>query len=152
MALMHEFFSTVIELYGSIGLYASKLSRIIEQLRELGYLVEALDQCFQLLRYLPTEYENIVQTVYRGEDKDFKFPKGDVIELLPEKDGVTRLVRLGTYKGELLRSEQRIFPLEVSSSWFKDCQKETKHENANNEVSSETSSNVTAPVTLKLDL
>ncbi|GBN92948.1 Retrovirus-related Pol polyprotein from transposon TNT 1-94 [Araneus ventricosus] len=75
MALKHEFFSTVIEPDESIGLYSSKLSRIIEQLREAGHPVEDLDQCFQPLRYLPTEYENIIQTVYRWEDKDFKFPK-----------------------------------------------------------------------------
>ncbi|GBN24838.1 hypothetical protein AVEN_265145-1 [Araneus ventricosus] len=74
MALKHEFFSTVIEPDENIGLYASKLSRIIEQLREAGHPVEDLDQCFQLMRYLPTEYENIIQTVYRWEDKDFKFP------------------------------------------------------------------------------
>ncbi|GBO07098.1 hypothetical protein AVEN_233136-1 [Araneus ventricosus] len=77
------------------------------------------------------------------------WPLGFVIELLPGKDGVTRLVRLRTSKGELLRPVQRIFPLEVSSSWFKDCRKETTHENANNEVSSESFRNDTAPVTLK---
>ncbi|GBN63203.1 hypothetical protein AVEN_274955-1 [Araneus ventricosus] len=55
MALKHEFFSTVIKPDESIGLYASNLSRIIEQLREAGHAVEDLDQCFQLLRYLPTE-------------------------------------------------------------------------------------------------
>ncbi|GBN16223.1 hypothetical protein AVEN_212580-1 [Araneus ventricosus] len=75
MALKHEFFSTVIEPDESIGLYVSKLSRIIEQLREASHPVEDMDQCFQLLRYLPTEYENIVQTVYRWENRNFKFPK-----------------------------------------------------------------------------
>ncbi|GBN38141.1 hypothetical protein AVEN_182837-1 [Araneus ventricosus] len=40
MALKHEFFSTVIEPDESVGLYASKLSRIIEQLREAGHPVE----------------------------------------------------------------------------------------------------------------
>ncbi|GBN69216.1 hypothetical protein AVEN_252237-1 [Araneus ventricosus] len=70
---------------------------------------------------------------------------GFVIELLPGKDGVARLFRLRTSKGELLRAIQRIFPFEVSSSWFKDCQKETKHENANNEVC-----NDTAPVIVKI--
>ncbi|GBM60247.1 hypothetical protein AVEN_248526-1 [Araneus ventricosus] len=76
-------------------------------------------------------------------------PLGFVTELLPGKDGVTRLVRLRTSKGELLRPVQRIFVLEVSSSWFKDCRKETTHENANNEVASECFRNDTAPVTLK---
>ncbi|GBN84283.1 hypothetical protein AVEN_72198-1 [Araneus ventricosus] len=70
---------------------------------------------------------------------------GFAIELLSGKDGVSRLVRLRTSKGELLRAIQRIFPFEVSSSWFKDCQKETKHENANNEVC-----NDTAPVIVKI--
>ncbi|GBO10570.1 hypothetical protein AVEN_267285-1 [Araneus ventricosus] len=75
MALKHEFFSTVIEPDESIGLYASKLSRIIEQLREAGHPVEHLDQCFQLLRYLPTEYENIIQTVLDGKTRILNFQK-----------------------------------------------------------------------------
>ncbi|GBL82716.1 hypothetical protein AVEN_263772-1 [Araneus ventricosus] len=87
MALEHEFFSTVIEPDESIGLYASKLSRIIEQLLETGHPVEDLDQCFQLLRYLPTEYENIDQTVYGWEDEDFKFPK--VLEEILAEEATT---------------------------------------------------------------
>ncbi|GBN13749.1 hypothetical protein AVEN_163287-1 [Araneus ventricosus] len=83
MALKHEFFSTAIEPDETIGLYASKLSHIIQQLREAGHPVANFDQCFQLLRYLPTEYENIVQTAYRWEDKDFKFPK--VLEILVQE-------------------------------------------------------------------
>ncbi|GBM41215.1 hypothetical protein AVEN_180520-1 [Araneus ventricosus] len=91
------------------------------------------------------------EVVIIGSDnvKCTDWPLGFVIELLPGKDGVTRLVRLRTSKGELLRPVQRIFPLEVSSSWFKDYQQETTHENANNEVSSESFMNDTAPVTLK---
>ncbi|GBN71959.1 hypothetical protein AVEN_181744-1, partial [Araneus ventricosus] len=91
------------------------------------------------------------EVVLIGSDnvKCTDWPLGFVIELLLVKDGVTRLVRLRTSKGELLRPVQRIFPLEVSSSWFKDCQKETTHENANNEVSSESFRSDTAPVTLK---
>ncbi|GBM16837.1 hypothetical protein AVEN_9416-1 [Araneus ventricosus] len=106
MALKHEFFSTAIEPDETIGLYASKLSHIIQQLRESGHPVANFDQYFQLLvgcvgvfwrkshkvdhtapiqllRYLTTEYENIVQTAYRWEDKDFKFPK--VLEILVEE-------------------------------------------------------------------
>ena len=75
MALKHDFFSCVIEPDESIGLYASRLKRIIEELNESGHPVEDLDQCFQLLRFLPAEYENIVQSIYRWEDDDFKFPK-----------------------------------------------------------------------------
>ncbi|GBN46177.1 hypothetical protein AVEN_237439-1 [Araneus ventricosus] len=91
------------------------------------------------------------EVVLIGSDnvKCTDWPLGFVIELLPGKDGFTRLVRLRTSKGELLRAVQRIFPLEVSSSWFKDCQKETTHENTNNEVSSESFRNDTAPVALK---
>ncbi|GBN06423.1 hypothetical protein AVEN_78120-1 [Araneus ventricosus] len=91
------------------------------------------------------------EVVLIGSDnvKCTDWPLGFVIELLPGKDGVTRLVRLRTSKGELLRPVQRIFSLQVSSSWFKDCQKETTRENANNEVSSESFRNDTAPVTLK---
>ncbi|GBM43063.1 hypothetical protein AVEN_126153-1 [Araneus ventricosus] len=46
-----------------------------------------------------------------GHVKCTDWPLGVVIELLPAKDGVTRLVCLQTYKGELVLPVQRIFLL-----------------------------------------
>ncbi|GFR05997.1 integrase catalytic domain-containing protein, partial [Trichonephila clavata] len=54
------------------------------------------------------------------------WPLRVVIKLLPGKDGINRLVRLRTAKGELLRSVQRIFPLEISKETFRDDVLKTK--------------------------
>ncbi|KAG8175501.1 hypothetical protein JTE90_009135 [Oedothorax gibbosus] len=51
--------------------------------------------------------------------KRMDWPLGRVIEIIPGKDNVNRLVRLQTASSQLLRPIQRIFPLEVSSSWCK---------------------------------
>ncbi|GBO21944.1 hypothetical protein AVEN_11058-1 [Araneus ventricosus] len=107
-------------------------------------MVTKLKQCQNGIQSIPSHF---LPGGYLTNLHELK--QGFVIELLSGKDDVMRLVRLLTSKGELSRPVQRIFPLEVSSSWFKDCQKETKHENANKEVSSETSSNDTSPVTLR---
>ncbi|GFT51457.1 integrase catalytic domain-containing protein [Nephila pilipes] len=48
------------------------------------------------------------------------WPLSVVIKLLPAKDCINRLVCRRTAKGELLRSVQRIFPLEISNETFGD--------------------------------
>lgn len=47
-------------------------------------------------------------------DKRFDWPLARVTELLPNRDGKTRLVRVLTHKGQLLRPVQRLYPLECS--------------------------------------
>lgn len=48
--------------------------------------------------------------------KRISWPLGKVMETIPGKDGVTRLVKLKTAKGELLRPVQRLYPLEISTA------------------------------------
>ena len=52
-----------------------------------------------------------------GSDNTMRvsWPLGRIIEVIPGKDSVTRLARLKTEKGELLRQIQRLSPLEVSA-------------------------------------
>ena len=47
-----------------------------------------------------------------NEQNRLKWPMGRVIEIIPGKDGIIRLVRIGTSKGQLLRPVQKIYPLE----------------------------------------
>lgn len=49
--------------------------------------------------------------------KRIDWPLGRVVEIIPGKDNVTRLVRLKTATSSLLRPIQRVYPLEVSSDW-----------------------------------
>ncbi|XP_055951658.1 uncharacterized protein LOC129987740 [Argiope bruennichi] len=60
---------------------------------------------------------NIGDVVLIGSDntKRLNWPLGKIIEIIPGQDGVTRLVRLKTANGELLRPTQRLYPLEVSN-------------------------------------
>ncbi|XP_035222132.1 uncharacterized protein LOC118195013 [Stegodyphus dumicola] len=47
--------------------------------------------------------------------KRINWPLGKIIQILPGKDGITRLVKLRTANGHLLRPIQRLYPLEVSN-------------------------------------
>ncbi|KAJ8968120.1 hypothetical protein NQ317_003181 [Molorchus minor] len=48
--------------------------------------------------------------------KRFDWPLGVIEEIFPGKDGKSRLVRLRTSKGNMLRPIQRLYPLEIRSS------------------------------------
>lgn len=52
-----------------------------------------------------------------GQDnlKRLDWPLARVIKVFPGKDGVIRVVKVKTAKGELMRPIQRLYPLEVSS-------------------------------------
>ncbi|KAF2893140.1 hypothetical protein ILUMI_13033, partial [Ignelater luminosus] len=53
--------------------------------------------------------------------KGVEWPIGRVVELIAGKDGCTRLVRVKTKRGQLLRPVQRLFPLECNGdAWEKD--------------------------------
>ncbi|XP_035218315.1 uncharacterized protein LOC118191603 [Stegodyphus dumicola] len=60
---------------------------------------------------------NIGDIVLIGSDntKRINWPLGKIIQILPGKDGITRLVKLKTANGHLLRPIQRLYPLEVSN-------------------------------------
>jgi len=45
--------------------------------------------------------------------KRLSWPLGRVIEIFPGKDGVIRVVRLVTESGQLIRSIQKLYSLEV---------------------------------------
>ncbi|GFR02016.1 DUF5641 domain-containing protein [Trichonephila clavata] len=52
----------------------------------------------------------------REDKKILYWPLAKVIELFPGRDGRTRLVKLKTGKGTLLKPVQRLYPLEVTES------------------------------------
>lgn len=85
MALKNEFYSLKPEPNEKIAIYGSKLERIAEQLQESGHPIDEQDRCFQLLRFLPDEMENVIQNIYRWGDKNFTFAK--VLEELIREEG-----------------------------------------------------------------
>jgi len=84
MGLTDEFFSCRINDGEPIGLYAARLRNIIIQLADADLKLDEWLKSFQLIRYLPAEYNSIVQTIYRWKDDDFVFDKV-LDELLAEE-------------------------------------------------------------------
>ncbi|GFX61946.1 retrovirus-related Pol polyprotein from transposon TNT 1-94 [Trichonephila clavipes] len=78
-------YSNSLILEEEIGLYAARLRTIVFQLRDAGHPLEDLYQAFQLIRYLPESYQGIVQSIYRWDNKDFKF-EHVLSELLAEEN------------------------------------------------------------------
>ncbi|GFQ68533.1 CCHC-type domain-containing protein [Trichonephila clavata] len=68
----------------SISLFSTRLLRIYEQLRDLDEDFSERYVTFQLLRYLPPQFDSIVQTILRLDDVKFVY-KDVVAELVAEE-------------------------------------------------------------------
>lgn len=66
-------------------------------------------------RKKPSRTVQVGELVVVGTElkKRFMWPLGRIVEVFPGKDGVTRVARVKTQDGELLRPVQRLHPLEV---------------------------------------
>lgn len=73
IGLLDTFFSTRPDEGESVGMYAARLRKIIMQVKDAGHELDDMFQSFQLIRYLPAEFSGIIQTIYRWEDKLFKY-------------------------------------------------------------------------------
>ena len=69
-----------------------------------------------------------VVLVGNDNQKHINWPLGRVTEIIPGKDGITRLVRLKTARGEILRPIQRLFPLEITCDMAKDVKAKVQQE------------------------
>ncbi|GBM43057.1 Retrovirus-related Pol polyprotein from transposon TNT 1-94, partial [Araneus ventricosus] len=68
-------FSCRINPQEEIGVYAARIRSIVDQLKDAGKPISEWYQAFQLIRFLPPEFNGIVQYIYRWDDKEFKFDK-----------------------------------------------------------------------------
>ncbi|GBM37733.1 hypothetical protein AVEN_179815-1 [Araneus ventricosus] len=73
-----------------IWIFAAKLRDIVLQLKDTGKEPDELYQSFQLIRHLPSEFNGIVQCIYRWDDDNFKFDKV-LEELLLEESRLKHL-------------------------------------------------------------
>ncbi|KAG8180071.1 hypothetical protein JTE90_027852 [Oedothorax gibbosus] len=85
IGLTDDFFSCRIDPNEEVGLYAARLKRIAVQLNDAGKPVDDWYQAFQLIRYLPQEFNGIVQAIYRWTDDQFKSDK--VLRELQAEEG-----------------------------------------------------------------
>ncbi|GFQ87175.1 retrovirus-related Pol polyprotein from transposon TNT 1-94 [Trichonephila clavata] len=67
-----------------ISLFSTRLLRIYKQLRDLDEDFSERYVTFQLLRYLPPQFDSIVQTILRLDDVKFVY-KDVVVELVAEE-------------------------------------------------------------------
>ena len=77
---------------------------------------EYLSQLVQRNKEKKVQVPEIGDIVLVGDDdkKRIHWPLAKIIELLPGKDGVVRVVRIKTQTGQLVRPIQKLYPLEVS--------------------------------------
>ena len=57
----------------TIGIFCKTVHEKKLQIEETGFKIPELLVCFQLIRRLPSDYDNLVQILYRLEDKEFSF-------------------------------------------------------------------------------
>ncbi|XP_044755398.1 uncharacterized protein LOC123314290 isoform X1 [Coccinella septempunctata] len=101
----------------------SKLTRRAKYRQKLGeqlrkrFRIEYLGQLKHRFKTQSVRQLKVGEVVLVGNDNSKRgdWPLACVTELFPGKDGSVRLVRLRTSAGEILRSVQRIFPLELDS-------------------------------------
>ncbi|XP_055947125.1 uncharacterized protein LOC129980766 [Argiope bruennichi] len=55
----------------TIGMYCKKTMERNRKIQEAGFRMPDILVCFQLIRFLPPEYDNLVQILYRLKDAEF---------------------------------------------------------------------------------
>lgn len=104
-------------------------------------------------RFFDDRQIKVGDIVLIGNDctKRIEWPLGRVVELFPGKDGIVRVVRLITAKGQLVRPVQRLYYLEVDSDvgpdelrkvYNKKIKSKTVHLNLTGEMPKRTSDKV----------
>ncbi|GBN81924.1 hypothetical protein AVEN_218414-1 [Araneus ventricosus] len=75
-----------------IGIYAARIRSIVDQLKDAGKPISEWYQAFQLIRFLPPEFNGIVQYIYRWDDNEFKFDK-ILQELIAEESRLKQSIK-----------------------------------------------------------
>ncbi|GBM94824.1 Retrovirus-related Pol polyprotein from transposon TNT 1-94, partial [Araneus ventricosus] len=92
IGLTDDFFSCRINPQEEIGIYAARIRSIVDQLKDAGKPISEWYQAFQLIRFLPAEFNGIVQYIYRWDDNEFKFDK-ILQELIAEESRLKQSIK-----------------------------------------------------------
>ncbi|GBN46253.1 hypothetical protein AVEN_241653-1 [Araneus ventricosus] len=92
IGLTDDFFSCRINPQEEIGVYAARIRSIVDQLKDAGKPINEWYQAFQIICFLPPEFNGIVQYVYRWDDKEFKFDK-ILQELIAEESRLKQSIK-----------------------------------------------------------
>lgn len=106
--LLDEFFQTKYRPGEDIGIYISRVVEAAGRLKDAGHELESLYIGFQLIRFLPPEFQPTVQMIYRWKDEDF-IPTKIEAELILEQN------RLNLMKQDLERTETAFYSRSLDS-------------------------------------
>ena len=73
MQLFSDILSCHIEDDEDVGMYASRINRIADQLKGINQPIKEVYLSFQLLRFLPSQFDSIVQSIVRWPEDRFIF-------------------------------------------------------------------------------
>ena len=75
MKSFSDFLQCRIEADEGVDMFSAKLTQLFEELSSYGHKISEVFKCLQLLRYLPEQFELIVQTILRWPETDFTYGK-----------------------------------------------------------------------------
>ncbi|GFY16387.1 retrovirus-related Pol polyprotein from transposon TNT 1-94 [Trichonephila clavipes] len=96
--LLDHFFGTRYQLGEDVGIFISRVKTAATRLQEAGHKLDDLYIGFQLIRWLPQEFQSTVQQIYRWKEEDFRVVKIEA-ELILEAN------RLQLMKQDLEKAE-----------------------------------------------
>ncbi|GFY20463.1 retrovirus-related Pol polyprotein from transposon TNT 1-94 [Trichonephila clavipes] len=95
---LHQFFGTKYQPGEYVGIFISRVKTAATRLQEAGHKLDDLYIGFQLIRWLPQEFQSTVQQIYRWKEEDFRVVKIEA-ELILEAN------RLQLMKQDLEKAE-----------------------------------------------
>ncbi|GFS53064.1 retrovirus-related Pol polyprotein from transposon TNT 1-94 [Trichonephila clavipes] len=96
--LLDQFFGTKYQPGEDVGIFISRVKTVATRLQEAGHKLDDLYIGFQLIRWLPQEFQSTVQQIYRWKEEDFRVVKIEA-ELILEAN------RLQLMKQDLEKAE-----------------------------------------------
>ncbi|GFY14882.1 retrovirus-related Pol polyprotein from transposon TNT 1-94 [Trichonephila clavipes] len=96
--LLDQFFGTKYQPGEDVGIFISRVKTAATRLQEAGHKLDNLYIGFQLIRWLPQEFQSTVQQIYRWKEEDFRAVKIEA-ELILEAN------RLQLMKQDLEKAE-----------------------------------------------
>ncbi|GFT86340.1 retrovirus-related Pol polyprotein from transposon TNT 1-94 [Trichonephila clavipes] len=73
--LLDQFFETKYQPWEDVGIFISRVKTAATRLQEAGHKLDDLYIGFQLIRWLPQEFQSTVQQIYRWKEEDFRVVK-----------------------------------------------------------------------------
>lgn len=119
MQLFSDLIACKIETNETINLFSSRIQHIAGQLKSSGKPVDELYLSYQLLRHLPSKFDQVVQGILRWKDSAFVY-KNILLELIAEE---TRLHLRDQDKSGSSASKRELFHVEKARIRCSNCGK-----------------------------